>query len=137
MLDRLATGFAQMTQLMAGMAHDLRTPIAKLLGQTEVALGKARSADYYEALLASNFEEFQRLSRMIDNMLFLARSEHPEATIERASLDLVNEFERVTDYFEGLAAERNLRFEADGDGTVWADTARRGSAQSSGLGLSI
>ena len=121
MLDRLATGFAQMTQLTADMAHDLRTPIANLLGQTEVALGKARSADYYEALLVSNFEEFQRLSRMMDNMLFLARSEHPEATIERASLDVVSEFERVTDYFEGLAAERNLRFEADGDGTVWAD----------------
>ena len=121
MLDRLATGFAQMSQLTADMAHDLRTPIANLLGQTEVALGKTRSADYYEALLASNFEEFQRLSRMMDNMLFLARSEHPEATIECASLDLVSEFERVTDYFEGLAAERNLRFEAEGDGAVWAD----------------
>ena len=121
MLDRIATGFSQMSQLTADMAHDLRTPIANLLGQTEVALGKARSADYYEALLASNFEEFQRLSRMMDNMLFLARSEHPEATIERASLDLASEFERVTDYFEGLAAERNLRFEADGNGTVWAD----------------
>ena len=47
-----------MSQLTADMAHDLRTPIANLLGQNEVALGKARSADYYEALLASNFEEF-------------------------------------------------------------------------------
>ena len=121
MLDRLSTGFAQMSQLTADMAHDLRTPIANLLGQTEVALGKTRSADYYEALLASNFEEFQRLSRMMDNMLFLARSEHPEATIERTSLELHSEFERVTDYFEGLAAERDLHFNADGTGTVWAD----------------
>ncbi|GAC1410767.1 MAG: heavy metal sensor histidine kinase [Burkholderiaceae bacterium] len=121
MLDRLATGFAQMSQLTADMAHDLRTPIANLLGQTEVALGIARSAEYYEALIASNFEEFQRLSRMMDNMLFLARSEHPEATIEHAHLDVASEYERVTDYFEGLAAERSLQFEANGYGTVWAD----------------
>ena len=88
MLDRLATGFAQMSQLSADMAHDLRTPIANLLGQTEVALGQKRSVDDYETLLASNFEEFQRLSRMMDNVLFLARCEHPEATIECAPLDV-------------------------------------------------
>jgi two-component system heavy metal sensor histidine kinase CusS len=121
MLDRLAAGFAQMSQLSADMAHDLRTPIANLLGQTEVALGRARSADYYEALLASNFEEFQRLSRMMDNMLFLARSEHPEATIECMQLDVASEFERVTEYFEGLAADRDIRFDMHGTGTVWAD----------------
>lgn len=121
MLDRLSTGFSQMTQLSADMAHDLRTPIANLLGQTEVALGQKRSADHYEALLVSNFEEFQRLSRMMDNMLFLARSEHPEATIECAQLDVSNEFERIADYFEGIAAERSLVFELQGQGSVWAD----------------
>ena len=74
---------------------------------------------------------------MMDNMLFLSWSEHSEATIERSSLNLASMFERVTDYFEVLAAERNLRFEAEDAGTVWADTARQGSAQSSRLGLSI
>ena len=121
MLDRLATGFAQMSQLSADMAHDLRTPIANLLGQTEVALGQKRSAEDYEMLLASNFEEFQRLSRMMDNMLFLARSEHPEATIDCARLDVASEFERMADYFEGLADDRGLTFVLDGHGTVWAD----------------
>lgn len=121
MLDRLSSGFARMSQLSADMAHDLRTPIANLLGQTEVALGQRRSADYYEALLESNFEEFQRLSRMMDNMLFLARAEQPDATIEHAVLDIGAEFERVADYFEGLADERSLRFLLQGSGTVWAD----------------
>ena len=121
MLDRLAAGFAQMSQLSADMAHDLRTPIANLLGQTEVALGQKRSADQYQALLASNFEEFQRLSRMMDNMLFLARSEQPEATIECMLLDVSEEFVRMADYFEGLAADRNLGFALDGHGTVLAD----------------
>jgi two-component system heavy metal sensor histidine kinase CusS len=121
MLVRLSAGFSQMSQLSADMAHDLRTPISNLLGQTEVALGQKRSVDYYETLLASNFEEFQRLSRMIDNMLFLARSEHPEATIECVQLDVSSEFDRMADYFEGLAEERGLQFVLDGHGTVWAD----------------
>lgn len=121
MLDRLSAGFGQMSQLSADMAHDMRTPISNLLGQTEVALGQKRSADYYEALLASNFEEFQRLSRMMDNMLFLARSEHPEATIERTQMDVASEFDRMADYFEGLAEERGLQFRLAGHGMVWAD----------------
>ncbi|SFM50544.1 histidine kinase dimerization/phospho-acceptor domain-containing protein [Rugamonas rubra] len=74
MLERLSNGFTRLSQVSADMAHDLRTPIANLLGQTEVALGQQRSTDYYEALLASNHEELQRLARMTDNMLFLARA---------------------------------------------------------------
>lgn len=121
MLDRLATGFAQLGQVSADMAHDLRTPIGNLLGQTEVALGQPRSAEYYENLLASNFEELQRLSRMTDNMLFLARSDHTDNVIERAVLEIDREFQRVADYFEGVAEERGLRIAIVGGGSVWAD----------------
>ena len=121
MLERLATGFAQLGQVSADMAHDLRTPIGNLLGQTEVALGQPRSADYYESLLASNFEELQRLSRMTDNMLFLARSDHAESAIERAALDIGDEFQRMADYFEGVAEERGMRIVTEGGGGVWAD----------------
>jgi two-component system heavy metal sensor histidine kinase CusS len=121
MLERLAASFAQLSQVSADMAHDLRTPIGNLLGQTEVALGQSRSADYYHDVLASNLEELQRLSRMTDNMLFLARSDHSDAETEPAWLDVAGEFERVADYFEGLADERGLRIVRDGVGLVWAD----------------
>ena len=121
MLDRLTTGFAQMAQLSADMAHEMRTPISNLLGQTEVALSQRRNNDYYEALLVSNFEEFQRLSRMMDGMLFLARSDHPDALIEPITLDLADEFQRIADYFEGLLDERNIRLELKGNGSVMAD----------------
>lgn len=121
MLERLAEGFARLGQVTADMAHDLRTPIATLLGQTEVALGQARSADYYHALLVSNQEELQRLSRMTDNMLFLARSDHADTMIEPAWLDIATEFERISDYFEGLAEDRALVITCPGSGQVWAD----------------
>ena len=121
MLNRLQLGFTQLTQVSADMAHDLRTPVGNLLGQTEVGLSQTRDIAYYQRLLGSNFEELQRLSKMIDNMLFLARTEHADNAIDRKELLLRDELARMAEYFEGLADERNIRLEWRGDGTVWAD----------------
>lgn len=123
MLERLERGFEQLKQVSADMAHDLRTPINNLLGQTEVGLGQPRDNAYYQRLLGSNFEELQRLSRMIDNMLFLARAEHADHAIERTGLDIARELARICEYFEGLTAERELHLAWSGHGVVWADAA--------------
>jgi len=121
MLGRLERGFTQLQQVSADMAHDLRTPIGNLLGQTEVGLSQTRDPAYYQRLLGSNFEELQRLSKMIDNMLFLARAEHADHAIDRHLLSVEDEFERIADYFEGLADERGVRIEREGGGEVMAD----------------
>jgi len=121
MLQRLAASFTQLSQVTADMAHDLRTPIGNLLGQTEVALSQPRSVDAYQELLASNLEELQRIARMSDNMLFLARAEHAHLAIEPAWLDIAAEFARMADYFEGPAEESQLRIVCRGDGKLWAD----------------
>lgn len=121
MLDRLGTGFSKLSQVSADMAHDLRTPINNLLGQTEVALQTRRRPEDYEALLGSNLEELQRLAKMIDNMLFLARSENAELEIERKPLNTAVSFQYVADYFEGLAEERELRIEIEGQGQIEGD----------------
>jgi two-component system heavy metal sensor histidine kinase CusS len=121
MLDRLAKAFTQLSQVSTDMAHDLRTPINNLLGQTQVALGQRRNVEQYESLLASNVEELERLSRMVDNMLFLARADHPQAVRERKTLDVSDEFQRMADYFEGLAGEREIAITLAGAGNVWAD----------------
>ncbi|WP_322874477.1 HAMP domain-containing protein, partial [Erwinia billingiae] len=103
MLDRLETSFQQLSQVSADMAHDLRTPIANLLGQTEVALTQKRSNDYYLGVMGSNFEELQRLARMIDNMLFLARAEDASQAIHRVEQPLSEVLQPLADYFEGPA----------------------------------
>lgn len=122
MLDRVETGFTQLTRVSADMAHDLRTPIGNMLGEIEVALGQKRDQHYYERLLGSTFEELQRLSKMINNMLFLARAEHASHAIERKMVDIRDEFLRVTEYFEGPADEREIRFDFRmSAGVVWAD----------------
>jgi len=121
MLDRLERGFTQLKQVSADMAHDLRTPIGNLLGQTEVGLSQTREPAYYQRLLGSNFEELQRMSKMIDNMLFLARAEHADHAIERKALPVADEFQRMAEYFEDLADERDVRIECHGEGSVCAD----------------
>ncbi|MGB9097448.1 heavy metal sensor histidine kinase [Erwinia sp.] len=121
MLDRLETSFQQLSQVSADMAHDLRTPIANLLGQTEVALTQKRSNDYYLGLMGSNFEELQRLARMIDNMLFLARAEDASQAIHRDEQPLSEVLQPLADYFEGPAEERDLTLLFPQQGAVYAD----------------
>src|SRR5690606_15612564 len=83
MLNRLEQGFARLSRFSEDLAHEMRTPLGNLMGQTQQLLHKDRDAEAYHALLVSNQEEYERLARMIDSMLFLARAEQPAAAITR------------------------------------------------------
>lgn len=121
MLERLSKGFTQLSQVSTDMAHELRTPINNLLGETQVALQQSRSVEHYQQLLASNVEELERLARMLDNMLFLARTDPSAALLQRQSLDVGDEIDRVASYFEGPAADVGISIRAEGVGRVWAE----------------
>jgi two-component system heavy metal sensor histidine kinase CusS len=121
MLDRLANGYQRLMQFSADLAHEIRTPVGSLMGHCQVALRQARSADEYQALLASNLEELERISRMVESILFLARADEAQAVPERQPLCLREELERIGEYFEGLAEERQLALHTSGDATVDAD----------------
>lgn len=121
MLTRLETGYQQLSQVSADMAHDLRTPVNTLIGQTEVALGQQRTSAEYQALLGSNYEELERLAKMIDNMLFLAKAEDASQAIALQPLDLESLGTRLADYFEGLAEERQMALRVELQGEVQAD----------------
>ncbi|AZF22368.1 heavy metal sensor histidine kinase [Pseudomonas sp. R3-52-08] len=121
MLERLSKGFVQLGQVSTDMAHELRTPINNLLGETQVALQQQRSIESYQQLLASNVEELERLARMLDNMLFLARTDPASALRQRQALDAADEVERIADYFEGLAADVGMHIVGEGEGVIWAE----------------
>jgi two-component system heavy metal sensor histidine kinase CusS len=123
MLARLQEGYARLSGFSADLAHEFRTPIANLLGQSQVMLAQPRSAAEYEQLLASNIEELERLARMIESMLFLARAGQEEVLLARQPLQAFDEMNKVADFFEGMAEERGLRFDCAGGGVVLADTA--------------
>jgi two-component system heavy metal sensor histidine kinase CusS len=121
MLDRLEAGYDHLSQFSADLAHEIRTPVNILMGQTQVTLTQARRPDEYELVLESNLEELGRLSRMIENILFLAHADHAALTVERAPLALAGELQKIADYFEGIAEERDMRFEIEADGNVYAN----------------
>jgi len=121
MLARLHDGYTRLSGFSADLAHELRTPVNNLLGQSQVALAQRRSPDHYEQILASNVEEMERLSRMIDSMLFLARAQQEDVAPVRRPLAIADEFARMGEFFEGMAEERGLTLRCAGSGTVQAD----------------
>ncbi|WP_406868569.1 heavy metal sensor histidine kinase [Paraburkholderia fungorum] len=121
MLDRLADGFQRLSQFSADLAHEIRTPVGALIGQTQVTLAKTRDADEYQQVLESNLEELNRLSHIAENILFLAHADHAALSIEREPVDLHDELVRIADYFEGPADERGMRFTVEAMGIASAN----------------
>ncbi|SMB28771.1 Heavy metal sensor signal transduction histidine kinase [Serratia proteamaculans] len=121
MLDRLNDGYQRLTQFSADLAHEIRTPVGALMGQCQVALYQSRSVEEYETLLSNNMEELERISRMVENILFLARAGEGQAVLNANQLDVAQELQRVADYFEGLADERGMTLVCQGEGQLLAD----------------
>lgn len=121
MLDRLQDSFARLTQFSSDLAHDFRTPVGNLLGEAQVALSRSRDAAEYRAIIESSVEELERLSRMIESMLFLARADNAQLALNPEKVRLAAEFEKIRDYFEPLAQEKSIAIEASGEATVYAD----------------
>ncbi|WP_130932106.1 heavy metal sensor histidine kinase [Pseudomonas sp. Sample_24] len=109
MLARLEDGFAQLSRFSEDLAHEMRTPLGNLMGHTQQALRRSRSIEDYQNLLVSNQEEYERLARMIDSMLFLARTEQPNAGVKFEHINLHDLVEQLCEYFEGVAQERDVQ----------------------------
>lgn len=122
MLDRLEDSFQRLSQFSADLAHELRTPVNNLRGEAGVTLSKARSADEYRHTLESSLEEYARLTRLIDNMLFLARADGATSNpVGRSTFDARQEIESVREFYDALAEERGVAVRCEGAGNVYAD----------------
>jgi len=107
MIDRLQQSFTEMQRFTADAAHELRTPLAVLRSEAEVALRTARPAEGYQEVLVSQLEEIERLSRLADQLLFLCR--------EDASPPLVAEKPvRVDAVLESVGSQMQAAAEARG-----------------------
>ena len=108
MLDRLEDSFARLSQFSADLAHELRTPVNNIRGEAEVALARARSVDDYREVLGSCLEEAARLSQLISDLLFLARSENPGEHLRLQEVPVLTILSTVRDYFEANAAQQGV-----------------------------
>jgi two-component system heavy metal sensor histidine kinase CusS len=120
MLGRLEDSFTRLAQFSADLAHELRTPIAILRGEAESALTKPRTLEQYREVIESSLEEMQRLSAMIDNLLFLARAE-TIGSIKRQWFDGRAAIEQIREFYEALSQEQGVELSSEGEGPVYAE----------------
>jgi two-component system heavy metal sensor histidine kinase CusS len=108
MLDRLEESFERISRFSADIAHDLRTPVNNIRGEAEVALARARTIDEYRDVLGSCLEESVRLSELIGDLLFLARTESPLTHLHRERVDVAELLRGVREYYEASAADGGI-----------------------------
>lgn len=121
MLHRLDQSFTRLSQFSADLAHELRTPVANIRGEAEVSLRRARTADEYRSVVESSLGECERLSGIIDSLLFLARAEGAERQVTHTQFNARAAVEQIASYFSTIAEERNITITCSGEGEVDGD----------------
>ena len=127
-LDRLQQSHAQLSSFNADVAHELRTPLGNLIGETQVALSRQRSAEDLEDVLQSNLEEMERMKHIVNGMLFLARADRGGAAANLLPLSLAAEVRNAVAFLELLLEESGMEVMVEGDSIVWIERALFGSA---------
>jgi two-component system, OmpR family, heavy metal sensor histidine kinase CusS len=130
MLDRLEDSFTRLSQFSADLAHELRTPIANIRGEGEVALTRARTSEEYREVIESSVGECERLSAIVDNLLFLARAEAAEGHITRAVFNGRAAVDKIAAFYEPIAEEHHTAVTCAGEGDIHADPMLFGRAVS-------
>lgn len=121
MLDRLETAVGKLSDFSSDLAHEIRTPINNLMTQTQVCLSRSRDITTYQEILFSNLEEFERLARMVSDMLFLAKAEHGLHRANLQQVNLVKEVSALFDFYDAIAAEKGMSLKQTGQGYVEGD----------------
>jgi two-component system, OmpR family, heavy metal sensor histidine kinase CusS len=124
MLDRLEQSFQHVSQFSDDVAHELRTPINNLCGQIEVALTKVRSGEEYRDVLGSCLEEGTRISRLIQALLFLARSDFTTQVLKREKIDVGQELTKLERLYEVVATEAGINLRVSSNDGVSAQLDR-------------
>jgi two-component system heavy metal sensor histidine kinase CusS len=122
MLARLEDSFRRLSDFASDLAHEFRTPVSNLLTQTQVTLARPRSAGEYADVLVSNSEEFERLARMIADMLFLAKADQGQLVPSREALDLAPLLADLLDFHRLLADDKGITLRSEGQGAIDGDS---------------
>ena len=108
MLGRLDAAFQEMRQFTADASHELQTPLTILKGEMEVALRSPRSPEEYQRILKSALEEIDRIARLVDGLLLLARADAGVLRMDRRPADLAQLVEEVYGQTRILAEARSV-----------------------------
>ncbi|EON20235.1 histidine kinase [Cupriavidus necator] len=117
-LDKLEHAYQQLSAFNADVAHELRTPLGNVIGQTQVALSRPRSTEQLEEILQSNLEDLERLSRIVIDMLFVAQSDRGALARDLVEVSVAQEVRRSADFLDMLFEEAGATLHVTGDARV-------------------
>ena len=121
LMDRLEKAYSQLEGFNADVAHELRTPLATLIGETELALSRERSPESLRETLTSNLEEMQRLSALVNDMLFLSHADRGAVARRGRPVSLAALASQVIEFHEATLEEAAVHCRIDGDARVAVD----------------
>jgi len=116
---RLDEFFQQVRKFNAEVAHELRTPLAILRGETEVALRSSENTEEISSLLSSNLEEIDRLTRIVDDLLLISEAETGKQVLVRQPVHIGALLREVVDRMRILAADRAIRIDLNEAPQLW------------------
>jgi two-component system heavy metal sensor histidine kinase CusS len=137
LMGRLEQAYTQLEAFNADVAHELRTPLATLIGETELALSRERTPQALRETLLSNLEEMQRLSALVNDMLFLSQADRGAVARRGAPVSLAALARQVIEFHEAALDDAGLAVRVDGDATVAVDEPLFKRALSNLLGNAI
>ena len=106
---RLETAFAQQKQFASDAAHELRTPVSVILTQTQTALNRERDAASYQLTIEACQRAAQRMRKLIESLLALARFDAGQEVLKRMRLDFSKTVADCVDLVQPLAEERGVK----------------------------
>ena len=121
MLKRLDDSFTRLSQFSADLAHELRTPVANMMGEAQVALTRERTATEYRETIESSIGECERLSRIVDNLLFVARVDAAREPIARKRFDARKAVEKIAAFYQTIGEDHHVTISCNGEGQIYAD----------------
>jgi len=121
MFERLEQDFERLSDFSTDLAHELRTPISNMLVQAQVTLGKTREIHDYQETLHSLVEELERLSSMVSDMLYLAKTENSLELPQRAPVALDVEALQLVEFYQLMADEKNITLTVQGHAQITGD----------------
>lgn len=115
LLERIHTAFERLKQFTSDAAHELRTPLTAIRSIGEVGLQNHKSPERYREIIGSMLEENQRLTRLVDNLLFLSRADARSLDIKIEPIDLSAVIRQTVELIQPLAEEKEQRIETKGE----------------------
>ena len=108
MINRIKTSIDYMNQFSISAAHELKTPLTILRGETEIALKSPKTPEQYVEVLKSNYEETIRLTKIIDNLFFISKIDHSMIEIQKEPLSIDEFLKSTANNLNILGSEKNI-----------------------------